>query len=248
MANIKTILARVKRKILKKSFLKDKRLPAYWMDKLLPEDAYLIQIGSNDGRTGDPLYPLLQKNKKWKALFVEPVPYSFEKLKNNYPDSHRFSFENVAINEGKTMDFFWVNSAAKKALPELPYWFDQLGSFDKQHILKHFDGALAPFIEATLLEGIDLNTLFNRNKVKQISVLHIDTEGYDWKILSQLELNRFQPKFILFEHHHLTDLERKAAARFLEKKYTVFSLGIDMLAVHNGLGMAEVNKMKTYMI
>lgn len=247
MADIKTLLARFKRSIFKRPFLKDKRLPAFWMDKLLPEEAYLIQIGSNDGKTGDPLYPLLQKNKKWKALFVEPVPYSFEKLKNNYPDTQRFSFENVAINEGKSMEFYWVNAAAKDALPDLPYWFDQLGSFDKQHILKHFDGALAPFIQTKMLEGINLETLFSRNEVQQISVLHIDTEGYDWKILSQLNLQQFQPMFILFEHHHLTEKERSAATQFLGKTYTAFTLGIDTLAVHNKLGLEEINKMKKYM-
>ena len=28
------------------------------------------------------LYHLIQKNKNWKALFVEPVPYLFERLED----------------------------------------------------------------------------------------------------------------------------------------------------------------------
>ena len=144
MAGLRTLLARAKRKILQKPFVKDKRYPAFWMDQLLGnEAAFLVQIGSNDGKTGDPLFPLLQKNKNWRALFVEPIPETFKKLKSNYPDTKRFRFENVAINEGQKMTFYSVDPAAKKSLPDLPYWFDQLGSFSKEHILSHFDGALA---------------------------------------------------------------------------------------------------------
>lgn len=31
-------------------------------------------------------------------------------------------------------------------MPGLPVWYDQLGSFDRQHIVKHLDGRLEPFI------------------------------------------------------------------------------------------------------
>ena len=210
-------------------------------------NAFLVQIGSNDGKTGDPLYPLLQKHKSWKALFVEPVPYSFDQLKKNYPDNNRFQFENVAINEGESMVFYWVDDQAKKDLPDLPYWFNQLGSFDRTHIMKHFDGALEPFIRSTLLEGINLNTLFKRNKVSKISVLHIDTEGYDWKILSQLDLNNFEPDFILYEHHHLSPSDKEDSIIFLNKKYHLFSIGIDILAVHKIAGKEHIQQMKPYM-
>jgi FkbM family methyltransferase len=248
MKGLRTILARIKRKLFQQPFIKDKRYTAYWMDRLLdPNDTFLVQIGSNDGKTGDPLYPLLQKHQNWKALFVEPVPYSFKKLKENYPDSNRFRFENVAINEGTSMVFYWVDSKAKETLPDLPYWFDQLGSFDKTHITKHFDGALAPFVKSTLLEGLNLKTLFQRNNISNISVLHIDTEGYDWKILSQLDLNQFEPRFILFEQNHLSKEEREEAISFLDKKYHVLILGIDMLAVHKSLPEQEVIDMKKRM-
>ena len=198
---LRTLLARVKRKVFKKSFLKDPTYPPFWFDRLLGKQAAsIVQIGSNDGKTGDPIYPLLQKNKNWKAVFVEPVPYVFEQLKKNYPDNSRFRFENVAINNGERLTFYWVDSAAKKSFPDLPFWFDQLGSFDRQHILKHFDGKLEPFIKSADLEGITLSTLFARNNIQKIDLLHIDTEGYDWNILSQLDQDQYDPQFILYEH------------------------------------------------
>ena len=248
MPNIKTLLARIKRSLFKKPFIKDPKLPGFWFDWALKnENAFLVQIGSNDGKTGDPLYPLLQKNKNWKALFVEPVPSSFAKLKANYPDSQRFTYENVAINEGRRMTFYSVDPAAKNTLPDLPYWFDQLGSFNQAHILKHFDGKLKPFIREQILEGVSLPNLLGRNAVEKISILHIDTEGYDWKILSQLDLEKYEPQFILFEQNHLSQNDKQAAEIFLGEKYVLFSLGIDILAVNKILNARHLEEMKKHL-
>ena len=244
---LRTLLARAKRRLFKKPFLEDKRYPAFWFDLVLgEEEAFVLQIGSNDGKTGDPIYPLLQKNKNWKALFVEPVPGSFEKLKANYPDPNRFRFENVAINEGQKMTFYWVDPKAVTAIPDLPYWFDQLGSFDEEHILKHFDGQLAPYIISRELEGVTLSDLLQRNQIDQIDLLHIDTEGYDWKILSQLELDQLEPVFILYEQNHLSDMEKKASIQFLQEKYELFGLPIDIMAVHKKLKPDLIDKMGKY--
>ncbi len=248
MASIRVQLARLKRKWFKKPFLKDKQYPAYWMNEVLKnESAFLVQIGSNDGKTGDPFFPLLEQNPSWKALFVEPVSYSFEQLKSNYGNNtSRFIFEQVAINEGKNMPFYWVDESAKEKLKDLPYWFNQLGSFDKEHILKHFDGALEPFIRSTELEGISLKTLLNRNDVQHISVLHIDTEGYDWNILSQLDLEQFQPKFIMYEFHHLSEDDKEASFKFLEKDYQLFRMDIDVLAVHQSVDAGIIQGIKNH--
>ena len=127
---------------------------------------------------------------------------------------------------------------AKQHIPDLPYWFDQLGSFDKQHIIKHFEGRLVPYIISKELEGITLPILLDRNNVNVIDLLHIDTEGYDWNILSQLDLEKFTPKFIMFEHNHLSSDALKNAFDFLSDQYFLFKSGIDVLAVNRDLPAA----------
>jgi len=206
--------------------------PTYWIKRYLPvDDAIIVQIGSNDGKTGDPIYHLFNQREKWKAIFVEPVPYLFKRLKHNFKSDTRFTFENFAINDGKEQIFYSVKQEAKEKFPDLPAWFDQLGSFNKNNILKHLNGKLEPFIEETRLQGITLTNLLSRNSVDFIDLLHIDTEGYDWKILCQLPLDRYKPTLILFEHKHLEKVEKKESIEFLSNHYYIFDFISDFLAV-----------------
>jgi FkbM family methyltransferase len=206
--------------------------PSFWIDKYLKNrNLSIVQIGSNDGISGDPIFHLIKKNKKWKALFVEPVPYLFEKLKSNYKLAPRFIFENVAINDGSNEVFYWVKEDINQKIPNLPSWYDKLGSFNKEHILKYGDGILEPFIVETKVKGLTLKQLLERNKIDKIDLLHIDTEGYDWKILSQLNLDRYFPTIILFEHHHLSESEKEESIMFLKKDYHLFQFSIDFLCL-----------------
>lgn len=226
------MIRKLLRRLRRKPYLKDKTLPGYWFSTVIgPGPAWLVQIGSNDGKTGDPLYPLFQQYTRWRGLLVEPIPYIFERLRANYPDATRFDLANVAIGEEGTQPFYVVDPEAKESLPDLPYWYDQLGSFDRNHIVKELDGVLEPFIRQIDVESIPLTTLLDRYGVQEIDVLHIDAEGYDWRVLRQLDLARFRPTFILCEHHHLSLEERTKALAFLEPDYEVFRLGIDWLAI-----------------
>ena len=159
-------------------------LPDYWFREVYSgKVAQVVQIGSNDGKTGDPLHKLLLKNKKWKGLFVEPIPYV------------------------------------------------QLGSFDRNHLTQHLDGKLIPFIKSLDIKGMTLPEVLDQWKIDQIDILHIDCEGYDWKVLSQLDLTRYRPGLILFEYHHLAPEELAAARDFLSADYKIKQLGIDYLAI-----------------
>ena len=210
--------------------------PSVWIGQILTSNKLnIVQIGSNDGKHGDPLFELIQKNKNWKVLFVEPVPYLFDRLKSNYGVDSRFTFENTAINDGSKQIFYSVNQKAKIHIPNLPAWYDQLNSFNKENIIKHLDGVLEPYIEETEINGLTLDCLLKNNKVEILDLLHIDTEGHDWKILSQLDLERYRPSIILFEYRHLTASEKKESIIFLKPKYTIFKLGGDLICMNTDL-------------
>jgi FkbM family methyltransferase len=246
--NIRTRLARIKRRLFKKPFLKDPQHPPFWFDMAFGrKEAFLVQIGSNDGKTGDPFHELLHKNQSWSALFVEPVPYLFERLKKNYPGTDRFRFENAAINDGSNLTFYWVDPKVKNEIADLPFWYDQLGSFDKDHIVNELGESIRPFVLSEEKEGLTLKRLLAKQEVNKIDILHIDTEGHDWKILSQLDLDAFTPVFILFESNHLSQTDKKAAREFLKSRYLLFDAGIDTLAVCKDAIDSNLSRIKKHM-
>jgi len=188
----------------------------------------VVQIGSNDGHSGDPIRPLLIRHPSWKALLVEPVRYVFEHLCRIYGNNPRFKFENIAIAETTgSRPFYYVAAAARQHFPYLPGWFDQLGSFDREHIMRHFDSKLASFIVAENVPTVSLATLLERNGIGSIDLLHIDAEGSDWMILRQLDFARYDPKIVWFEHRHLSESDKAEAQAFLQDRYELFDLGND---------------------
>jgi len=211
-----------------------------WIAQILVEaEVSIVQIGSNDGKQLDPLHNLILQNRNWQVLFVEPVPYLFERLQNNYGEDARFSYANVAINDGSQQIFYHVKEDAKLHIRDLPTWYDQVGSFDRAHIVKRLNGILEPHIEEIRLSGITLATLFEENDIGALDLLHIDAEGYDWKILSQLDHTQFAPKIILFEQVHLRSSERREAVKKLRKEYRIFRLGDDFICVNRNLVSIE---------
>lgn len=213
---------------LKGTYLRD---PSYWIAKILKDqEAVVVQIGSNDGVTGDPIHDLLLRKQGWKALFVEPVPYLFDRLKRNYSGNPRFKFENSVVNDGSNITFYWVAEQAKESIPSLPDWHDQLGGFDRAHITRHIP-ELEDHIEEAKLSGITLDHLFAKHDIAKIDLLHIDTEGADFKILSQLDLKKQTPKIILYERKHLSKEEEDASILFLKERYVLYNFGADILAV-----------------
>lgn len=225
------VLGKISLKIYKKLFPEPK-LNFLIQRYLSHHKTTIIQIGSNDGKTGDPIYSLLQKNEQWKAVMVEPVPYLYKRLKSNYPNDPRFIFENTAINHGSMQTFYSVKQEAKNQLKDLPPWFDQLGSFYKENITKQLNGILEPYIEEIQLQGITLNNLFKKHDIKSIGLLHIDTEGYDWKVLSQLNLEKYKPILILYEQKHLPKSQRVQSIAFLKKDYVVYDFSSNYLAIN----------------
>jgi FkbM family methyltransferase len=204
------------------------------------EDVFFVQVGSNDGVQGDPLHPLIRTHPEWRGLFIEPVPYLFERLRRNYvrlPSARsRFSFENVAIAaESGRRPFYYVSARARARGDELPIWCEQLGSFNREHILGHLEGRLAPHIVEQDVECATLSEVLVRNRVGRLDLLHIDTEGYDYKVLLQMDWRRWRPRVLVFEVVHLSEQDRTEAVALLRsERYRLSILGYDLLARYEG--------------
>jgi FkbM family methyltransferase len=191
------------------------------------------KVGANDGVTGDPCSDILLSNAAWRGVLIEPVPYCFERLGKNFGDAKRFSLEQVAIGAAhgkKTL--YYVAPEAAQSLPGLPSFFDQLGSFDRGHILRHLDGRLEPFIVERDVEVCTLSEVLERNAISDLHLLHVDVEGYDYEVLKSLDFARHAPLIIFIEHKHLSDEDRAGMTALLHAKgYTLHDCGSDYFAL-----------------
>ena len=191
-----------------------------------------VKVGANDGVSGDPCARLFLENSEWRGLLVEPVPYLAEKLGNIYSDKKRFTIEQVAIGGRRTQAcFYYVREDANREIKDLPSHFDMLGSFDRQHIIDHFDGVLEPYIVEVLIDVETLAELLDRNGVTQVDLLQVDTEGFDWEVLQSLDFQRVKPKAIYIEHKHLTSESRADMRKLLTRhNYSIYDCGNDFFA------------------
>jgi FkbM family methyltransferase len=206
-------------------------------------EVFFVQIGSNDGLNNDPLYKAAHENEKWRGILIEPVPQIFERLKVNYRNQPRFIYENLAISATigpKT--FYYVDQSAKDFIPDLPEWFDQLGSFDREHILKHLDGKLEPFVRTLDVRSEPFDSLLLKHGVDHVDLIHIDAEGYDWEILSQIDFDNIQPKLVIFEHKHLSPADLAAAkGKMSNAGYRLVKCGYDICAIRKRRSPQENN-------
>lgn len=202
-----------------------------------------VKVGANDGITGDPCEDFFLKNTKWRGILIEPVPYCVEKLKQNYFDTDRFKIEQSAIGEKQgTTTFYYVSKNAKEELADLPEWYDQLGSFDREHIVKHLDGRLENYIVSIELRVETLDSILIKHQVKTIDFLHIDTEGYDLHVLKSIDLKKFSPLAICIEHKHLSKSQKLEMRTTLEQnEFIISELESDYFAVNS-----KIRKMMSY--
>ena len=152
----------------------------------------------------------------WRGILVEPVPHIFERLAARHAGTPRLTLERCAIAETPGELTFYHLAPSDDA--SLPPWYDQLGSFSRDQVLKH--RTAIPDIEQRLVEiqvpSLSLRQLCERHAVERIDLLHVDAEGYDFQILKMLDFRQLPPSTILFEHLHLSAGERQAAAELLQ--------------------------------
>jgi FkbM family methyltransferase len=179
-------------------------------------DAVFIQIGANDGFTGDPLHQLINRpDTRWRGVLVEPVAQLFGELSSRHAHNPRLSLERAAIGETDGMTVIH----RLQTTPEDSLWFQQLASLDLDLVLRNRQ-QLGAADKATVAESVPclrVATLLERHRIKCLDFLVIDTEGFDWRILRQFDLKLLRPKLILYEHQHLSTEERAETHQFLTR-------------------------------
>ena len=70
---------------------------------------FVVQIGSNDGVSGDPLHPYI-KRFGWQGVLVEPLPHLCRELIETYAGIPGITCENAAIGEQSGIHDFFISA------------------------------------------------------------------------------------------------------------------------------------------
>jgi Methyltransferase FkbM domain len=91
---------------------------------------------------------------------------------------------------------------------------------------------IEPYIACENVPCDTLRNILAAHDVVRVDLFHIDTEGYDYRVLRQFDFDRFRPRVVLYEHTHLTKTERKNATNLLKAYgYRICCGRFDTLAV-----------------
>ena len=194
----------------------------------LSDDFFFVQIGAFDGRSADPLYGWVQAYR-WRGLLVEPQPRFFAELVANYEGMDGLVFRQVAV--GTRDEQRTLYTVADE--PGVPHWAGLLASFDRDTLLSHkqFLPELENLVRSEKVQCMYINDLLAECQTDHIDLLQIDVEGYDHELIRALDLERFAPSIVRFEHIHLTrEQHEQSIERLVAGGYRVCLEANDTLA------------------
>jgi FkbM family methyltransferase len=149
-------------------------------------------------------------------VFVEPQPGPFQRLRASMRGYERVTLINAAVDETSGSREFYTVLQSDGALPA---WTEQLGSFDRNHLVKHEDRApgLSARIVAISVPTMSFTDVLLQFTLTKLDLLQIDAEGMDAKLLDWFPFEQLRPQLVYFENAHMSQEEHQSARSRLRK-------------------------------
>lgn len=168
----------------------------------------MINVGACDGVLYDDITPWLHKIANSRAILVEPVPYNFERLRANYPDTQNHIIEKVAITKSSGPITIKTFDPASIEQGKLPLEFVGCSSIADTNLISGVNawgeaddnfGQYQKHLRNLDVQGDTFANVLARNNVDYVDALLIDCEGADWDVFEQFDIEKFRPSFIKIE-------------------------------------------------
>ncbi len=182
----------------------------------------VLIVGAFDGVTNDPTSEFITKHP-CHAIFVEPQPAAFSRLRERFGGRSNVDLHNAAIDAATGHRVIYC---VPPGVAGLPLWTEQLASFDKLHLLKHEDRApgISQHIVAVQVPTLTFTDLLRKSDVGSVDVLQIDAEGFDAQLLAWFPFESIKPGLLHYETAHMSEDEHSAAtARLRDLGYLVMN-------------------------
>ena len=192
------------------------------------KDFTFLQIGANDGVSYDPIYNFV-KFYNLKGYCLEPIDIYYDKLVNNYKRNKNVTPIKVAIYErsGKIKLYKHIED------DNSPAWVKGMSSLLQNHHINN--GIESSKMEEIMVDALTFEDFFKKYPIKNIDLLQIDAEGYDYKIMKMFPFEKYQPKIIHFEHglpNNFMTMEQlsEIISLLISKDYRIVTKHFDVLA------------------
>ena len=161
----------------------------------------LVVIGAHFGVW---LNDVINKYKDQNIILVEPVPYNYNKLKENFRNFKNIHIcTNAIFSENKLRKFYYVKENSVLKLGK--HWASGIGSFSKNHILEHKSKRFKveqEDIEEIEVKFITFDDLVRNYSIESIDKLQIDVEGAEYEILNSINYKKININSLQFESKH----------------------------------------------
>jgi FkbM family methyltransferase len=198
---------------------------------------FLVVIGAMDGVSFDDFHGYISAYR-WSGLFVEPVPEQFRRLQANYaslPHAPANQYENSAIAEHDgTIRMLTIRQEAVDSGAVHPCFGGMSAIYPPRNGLASAGDAetVATYGELIEVRCVTLDTLLKRHAVDRIDVLCMDAEGWDYRIIRQLDFSVYRPTLIRCEYINMSAEEQAAVVQlFSDHDYVIEILGQNIDAV-----------------
>ena len=184
-------------------FFYQKKIIDFYKDNSSSRYKVLVDVGAHKGET---IISFL------KHFEIDNI-YSFEASKNTYQDLQNNINKIKTIYKKTNIKVFNLgvgNSSEQKIFNELPdsnsstfNLIDQNSSyFKRKNKILSFFFKKNFTIKKNYVSQIKLTDFVEKNKLMNIDILKIDTEGYELEVIKGLEKKIKLVNFIYFEHHY----------------------------------------------
>lgn len=191
---------------------------SYCMTELVehtPRKLRVLQIGANDGMRADPVFRFISEYQL-DAYLLEPVPTTFELLRKNYAAFPNAKLFCVALSEATgSLEMFVPSERLLAKDPKV----SGLCSANRKLLISELNGqghtGADNEVRPIVVPTYSASDFLADQDIDQIDIIQIDTEGYDWRILSQFDLDSLGTSLVNMEFFHLTpDEQRSCLTRF----------------------------------
>jgi FkbM family methyltransferase len=190
----------------------------------------LVLVGAHDGVSHDDLFSFL-RDRKVRGIAIEPVPWYFELLQQNYAVFPGITCIQEAVHHQLREVVLYCPDPAYKHL--YPEWTTGIASLDETHHQSKVDAAHMSAITAPAAPLMEMMGTYYREAT--IDLLQVDVEGYDDAVIGMFDFERFLPRIVKVEIESLSEAKSNAVKKTLQGKgYYIFVQGPDLIAVQTG--------------